>query len=50
MLYVQNISSDCEWEILIGDPNFWIQNFEDLMQKNNQIYYNEINNGPFNYY
>jgi hypothetical protein len=23
----QNISSDCEWQILNGDPNFWVQNF-----------------------
>jgi hypothetical protein len=46
----QNISSVCEWEILIGDPNYWVQNFEYIMEKNNQIYYNEINDGPFNNY
>jgi hypothetical protein len=46
----QNISSDCEWQILTVDPNFWVLNFEYLMQENNQIYYNEINDGPFNNY
>jgi hypothetical protein len=30
----QNISSECEWQILTVDINFWVLNFEYIMQKN----------------
>jgi hypothetical protein len=49
--WVRNvISSLCEWQTLIIDPNVWVHNFEYLIQRNNQIYYNEINDVAFNHY
>jgi hypothetical protein len=45
----QNICFHADWDILITQPNVWIHNFENDMQRNNTVFQDEINDGPYPY-
>jgi hypothetical protein len=46
--WVQNrISANAIWDTLIIDPNQWVQNFQQIMEGNNRLFYDDINDGDF---